>query len=100
MKGRSVVGWAVGRFLIGIVRGYQLLLSPLLPAACRFEPSCSQYMIEAIRKKGLVVGLLKGLWRLMRCNPFCKAGYDPVDPDDPSPPDSEPQQPSRLPGRS
>jgi putative membrane protein insertion efficiency factor len=73
---------AINRVLGGaailLVRAYQLLISPLLPPACRFTPSCSQYMIEAIQKKGFVVGVLKGLWRLLRCNPLCKGGYDPV----------------------
>ena len=46
---------------------------------CRFQPTCSQYMIEAVEKKGVVVGVLKGLWRICRCNPFCKGGWDPVE---------------------
>lgn len=62
-----------------LVRAYQKLVSPLLPATCRFTPSCSAYMIEALRKKGFIVGLSMGLWRILRCNPFCKGGYDPVD---------------------
>ena len=49
---------------------------------CRFQPTCSQYMIEAIEKKGVVVGILKGLWRIARCNPFSKGGYDPVEPEE------------------
>lgn len=65
--------------LIGLVRGYQILISPWLPKVCRFEPSCSQYMIDAIRKRGPIIGLLKGTWRLLRCNPFFRGGYDPVD---------------------
>lgn len=68
----------LGLALIAPVRAYQLLISPLLPPACRFEPSCSEYMVEAIRKKGPLLGLLKGLWRLARCNPLCRSGYDPV----------------------
>ena len=65
--------------LIGLVRLYQLAISPMLPDTCRFHPTCSTYMIRAIRKKGPLVGVLKGLWRILRCNPFCKGGYDPVD---------------------
>jgi hypothetical protein len=67
------IEWA----MIGLVRLYQLTLSRALPNTCRFQPTCSQYMIEAIRKRGPVVGVLKGLWRLLRCNPFCEGGYDP-----------------------
>ena len=67
------IGWAV----IGLVRLYQLTVSRVLPNTCRFQPTCSQYMIEVIRKRGPVVGVLKGLWRLLRCNPFCEGGYDP-----------------------
>ena len=61
------------------VRFYQLAISPWLPGCCRFEPTCSQYFIEAVRRKGIVRGTLMGLWRICRCNPFCKGGYDPVE---------------------
>lgn len=61
------------------IRGYQKLIRPILPPACRFTPSCSEYCIEAIQKKGILIGCLKGLWRIMRCNPLCKGGYDPVE---------------------
>jgi putative membrane protein insertion efficiency factor len=64
---------------IGLVRGYQRLISPWLPDSCRFRPTCSEYMIQAIRKKGLVRGLLKGFLRILRCNPLFPGGYDPVD---------------------
>jgi len=84
----KVLGLAVGWVLIALVRAYQLCISPLLPPMCRYQPSCSQYMIEAIRKKGPVVGLVKGLWRLMRCNPLFPGGYDPVEKPGPAPPDS------------
>ena len=64
--------------LILLVRGYQIALSPLMGGCCRFSPSCSEYMIEALRIHGSVKGLLLGLWRLLRCHPFGKSGYDPV----------------------
>lgn len=67
------------QFLISIVRLYQKSVSPWLPRSCRFEPSCSEYMIEALTKKGIIRGLFMGVWRLLRCNPFCKGGYDPVE---------------------
>lgn len=63
--------------LIGLVRVYQLLLSPLLGGRCRFSPSCSVYAIAAFQKHGAIKGLARSGWRLLRCNPFCKGGYDP-----------------------
>jgi len=74
----------VSRFLSGImillVRAYQVTLSPLLGGACRFEPSCSNYMIEALKVHGPVKGPMLGLWRILRCHPFGAHGYDPVPP--------------------
>jgi len=64
--------------LIGGVRVYQATLAPLMPDVCRFRPTCSHYMIEAIRRKGPVAGAAKGLWRILRCNPFARGGRDPV----------------------
>lgn len=63
--------------LIAMVRFYQRAISPLLGSNCRFTPTCSQYMIEAIEKHGAIRGVLRGLWRICRCHPFCKGGYDP-----------------------
>lgn len=68
----------MARFLTGLVRGYQKHISPHLGAHCRFRPTCSQYMIEAIEVHGAFKGLVLGIWRILRCNPFCKGGYDPV----------------------
>jgi putative membrane protein insertion efficiency factor len=67
-----------GRLTVGLVRGYQRFVSPFLPPMCRYTPSCSQYMIDAIRQRGFVIGLLKGTLRILRCNPFFPGGYDPV----------------------
>jgi uncharacterized protein len=64
-------------FLIAGVRGYQIFLGPLLPKVCRFEPSCSQYFILAVRKHGPVRGACMGAWRIVRCNPWCEGGFDP-----------------------
>jgi uncharacterized protein len=62
---------------IGLVRLYQLLISPLLPAnTCKYHPSCSQYAMDAIRKHGLIVGSVKAAWRLLRCNPWSRGGVD------------------------
>lgn len=69
------------RVAVFLVRCYQWLVSPFLPPSCRFEPTCSHYAIEALRKKGLVKGTLLALWRVLRCNPFCRGGYDPVEPE-------------------
>jgi len=78
LKPIRLIEGALSWLLIGLVRVYRVAISPILPPMCRFKPSCSQYMIEAIRKKGLVVGLLKGIWRILRCNPLFPGGYDPV----------------------
>jgi putative membrane protein insertion efficiency factor len=62
----------------GAIRAYQLLLAPVLPRACRFEPSCSQYALAALRKHGFWRGLWLGLCRIGRCHPLHPGGYDPV----------------------
>jgi uncharacterized protein len=59
-----------------LVRGYQRLLSPLLPAHCKYHPSCSQYALEALREYGLARGLVLAAWRLLRCNPWSHGGVD------------------------
>ena len=66
------------RFLLAIIKGYQTYLSPMLRPCCRFTPTCSQYAREAIEKHGPVKGVLLAFWRILRCNPFCRGGYDPV----------------------
>lgn len=68
-----VPGW----LLIAVVRLYQLLLSPLLGRHCRFEPSCSRYLIEAVRKYGAIRGAWRGALRILRCHPWNPGGYDP-----------------------
>jgi uncharacterized protein len=60
------------------VRIYQLMISPLIPGACRFHPSCSQYMIDAIKKHGVIKGSALGVKRISKCHPFGGSGYDPV----------------------
>ena len=64
--------------LIALVRFYQLCISPLTPAACRFTPTCSQYAIEALRKYGPIKGGWLTLKRIARCHPWGGSGYDPV----------------------
>jgi putative membrane protein insertion efficiency factor len=76
----KVVGLArfcLSSFLIGGVRLYQVGLRPILPAMCRFQPSCSEYFIEAVRKYGPLRGACKGAYRICRCNPWSRGGYDP-----------------------
>lgn len=66
------------RIVIAFLRAYKLCVSPLLPSACRFYPTCSEYMAEAVRKHGVARGIWLGLKRLGRCHPFHSGGYDPV----------------------
>jgi len=61
-----------------MIKGYQNLISPLLPPMCRFHPSCSQYAVEALRVHGPVRGSLMSSMRIFRCNPFFEGGLDPV----------------------
>jgi len=62
---------------IGCVRLYQLTLSPFVGRQCRFQPTCSNYMIGAIEKYGVIRGVAKGTWRICRCQPFGGSGFDP-----------------------
>ena len=64
--------------MIGLVKFYRRFISPLKPACCRFTPTCSAYALEAFTKRGFFVGLILSTWRILRCNPFSKGGYDPV----------------------
>jgi putative membrane protein insertion efficiency factor len=66
---------------VASIRFYQRFLSPLKPMpTCRFLPTCSSYALEAIQRRGAVRGTLMALWRILRCNPFCAGGFDPVEP--------------------
>ncbi|MCU0929524.1 MAG: membrane protein insertion efficiency factor YidD [Burkholderiaceae bacterium] len=73
------------QILIALVRGYRLLLSPWLGSACRFEPTCSAYALEALQRHGAAAGTYMSAARLLRCHPLCAGGCDPV-----------PAQPPRL----
>lgn len=71
----------VKSLLIFLIRTYQMTVSPWFSGgSCRFTPTCSQYAIEAIQTHGAFKGTLLAVWRILRCNPFCKGGYDPVPP--------------------
>ncbi|MBM4018215.1 MAG: membrane protein insertion efficiency factor YidD [Planctomycetes bacterium] len=71
--------WAAEGAIL-LVRGYRALASPLMGRHCRFAPSCSQYAVEALRTHGLLRGLGLAAWRVLRCNPLGRSGYDPVPP--------------------
>jgi putative membrane protein insertion efficiency factor len=79
MLGRplALLRFLASNLLIAGVRFYQTCLRPVLPSVCRFEPSCSEYFIQAVRKYGPLRGACKGVWRICRCNPFCQGGFDP-----------------------
>ena len=66
--------------LLSIIRFYRKHISPHLPAMCRYYPTCSCYAVEAIETHGAFKGFLLALWRVLRCNPLSKGGYDPVPP--------------------
>ena len=67
-----------GRALIMLVKLYQVSLSAMLGRQCRFLPTCSHYFVEAVQRHGARRGGLMGLWRILRCHPFSRGGYDPV----------------------
>lgn len=73
------------RVLIGLVKGYRLLISPMLPPSCRFYPTCSEYAVEALSQHGALKGGWLTLRRLGRCHPFCAGGVDPVPGTSPDP---------------
>ena len=64
--------------LITLIRAYKYVVSPLLPCACRYVPTCSEYAMEAIDRHGMVVGTMMAGWRLLRCHPWARGGFDPV----------------------
>ena len=64
--------------VVAAIRAYKRWISPLMPARCRFVPSCSSYALEALEKHGLVRGGYLTVWRLLRCQPFARSGLDPV----------------------
>ncbi len=68
----------IAAYLLLLLRGYKALLSPFLPSACRFVPTCSEYAADAIARYGTFRGGLKAFWRILRCNPFSSGGYDPA----------------------
>ncbi len=77
MRGIRWVARLVGECLILAVRGYQVMLSPLLGGSCKFTPSCSEYFIQAVRKYGPCRGTWRGCCRILRCHPLQSGGFDP-----------------------
>jgi len=71
---RRPISW----LMVVLIHLYQLSLSPLLGWQCKYLPTCSEYCIEAIVRKGALRGCATGLWRIVRCNPFARGGYDPL----------------------
>ena len=65
------------RLLVGLVRGYQLVVSPHLPSSCRYTPTCSHYAVEALQRYGVLKGTILAVWRIARCHPWGGHGYDP-----------------------
>ena len=66
------------RVVLAVLRFYKRYISPALPPACRYYPTCSTYMMDAVDRFGVIRGGLMGIARLLRCNPLCRPGYDPV----------------------
>jgi uncharacterized protein len=65
-------------FVLGLLRGYKWAISPLFPPACRYVPTCSEYAMEAVDRYGVLRGSGMALWRVLRCHPLVRGGYDPV----------------------
>ena len=69
------------KVMIFLLKGYKKIISPMISACgiqCKYYPTCSEYMIQAIEKYGVIKGFLLGVKRLLKCNPFSKGGYDPL----------------------
>ncbi|ABG53660.1 MAG: membrane protein insertion efficiency factor YidD [Trichodesmium sp. St16_bin4-tuft] len=66
--------------LVRLIKGYKIFISPILPPSCRFQPTCSEYAMEAIERFGIFKGTAMAVMRILRCHPFHPGGYDPVPP--------------------
>ena len=72
-----LVGWPARMLLIGLVKFYRVAISPWTPPTCRYQPTCSQYALQAVRRYGAARGFVLALWRIARCHPWGGHGYDP-----------------------
>jgi uncharacterized protein len=70
---------AFAQVALAPIRAYQRVVSPLLPRRCKYHPSCSQYAVDAVRRFGLLRGMVLAAWRVLRCNPLSGGGIDPVE---------------------
>ncbi|MEW6702595.1 MAG: membrane protein insertion efficiency factor YidD [Bacteroidota bacterium] len=68
----------MGFVLINLIKLYQKIISPMFSPSCRFYPTCSEYAVQAVTKYGALKGGVKAMWRILRCNPYNKGGFDPV----------------------
>jgi len=66
------------KLVLSLLRGYKWAISPMFPPACRYVPTCSEYAVDAVAYHGVVRGSLMAAWRLLRCHPLVRGGYDPV----------------------
>ena len=66
------------KIILYLIKMYRTKISPMYPPRCKYVPTCSQYALEAIEKYGIIKGGLMSIWRILRCNPFSKGGFDPV----------------------
>ncbi|MCZ6795599.1 MAG: membrane protein insertion efficiency factor YidD [Planctomycetota bacterium] len=80
------------RLTLSLLRAYKTFLSPLLPRVCRFHPTCSEYARQAVQRFGALRGSWMALCRLLRCQPFCRGGFDPVDSPGSTNPQRDPSQ--------
>jgi hypothetical protein len=69
----------IAAIVLAPIQLYRRLISPALPRRCRYEPTCSAYAVDAVREFGVLRGMILAGWRLLRCNPFSRGGYDPVE---------------------
>ena len=74
----KIIVWPMKFLVLDLLGLYKAMVSPFLPPACRFEPTCSEYAREAVQRYGALKGTWMGLKRILRCQPFCKGGHDPV----------------------